>query len=314
MVRNAEKYYFPAKESITSILPIVDEFIVALGNNDPKDHTRDAIESIQSGKIKIFDRVWSEADFAESKIFANETNFALSQCTGDWCFYLQADEVVHENDLDKIVASCQFYLDKKEVDGLLFKYYHFWGDYDHYLPFHGWYKNEIRIVRNHAGIFSYKDAQSFRKNNFEKLNVVEIDAHIYHYGWVRPPERMQLKKKEHDSIHHGVQRTEDAYKLLPGEFDYGTMKRIPLFKGNHPAVMLGFIQKLNWKQKLNYTETSKLARPLMKHERLKYRLLTFLENKFHCGQEFFGYANWKTMSKHKLQPSSNQTRSEEGGE
>lgn len=295
MVRNAEKYYFPIRESILSILPIVDEFIVALGNNDENDNTRNIIESIQSDKIKIFDRTWSEDDFKESKIFAIETNFALSQCTGDWCFYLQADEVVHENDLDKIVADCQYYLDKKEVDGLLFSYYHFWGDYDHYLPFHGWYKNEIRIIRNNAGVFSYKDAQSFRKNNHEKLNVMETDAHIYHYGWVRPPGRMQAKKKEHDSIHHGIGNTEIAYKLLPGEFDYGPMGRLPIFNSNHPAVMLEFMQKLNWQQKLNQTKSAKLQRPLMKHERLKYRILTFLENKLNKGKEFFGYSNWNKL-------------------
>lgn len=299
MVRNAEKYYFPVKESILSILPIVDEFIVALGDNDPNDHTRHAIESIHSDKIRILDRKWSEEDFIESKIFAVETNFALAQCTGDWCFYLQADEVVHEDDLDKIVEDCQYYLNRKEVDGLLFHYYHFWGDYEHYLPFHGWYKNEIRIVRNKAGISSYKDAQSFRKNNFRKLNVAETDAHIYHYGWVRPPERMQSKKKEHDSIHHGMQQTEFAYRLQPGEFDYGPMNRIPQFKGNHPAVMMEFIQKLDWKHKLNYNKSSRPARPSMKHEKLKYRLLTFLENKLNRGKEFFGYANWNLIFRHK---------------
>ena len=95
MVRNATKYYFPVRESIESILPIVDEFIVALGKGDSGDTTREAIESIGSPKIRIIDRVWREEDFAESRIFAIETNFALSQCTGDWCFYLQADEVIH---------------------------------------------------------------------------------------------------------------------------------------------------------------------------------------------------------------------------
>jgi len=34
MVKNASKFYFPIKESIQSILPIVDEFIVALGDCD----------------------------------------------------------------------------------------------------------------------------------------------------------------------------------------------------------------------------------------------------------------------------------------
>jgi hypothetical protein len=72
MVRNATRYYFPIKESILSVLPIVDEFIVALGQGDSDDKTREEIESIQSNKVKIIDRVWSEQDFVDGKIFADD--------------------------------------------------------------------------------------------------------------------------------------------------------------------------------------------------------------------------------------------------
>lgn len=295
MVRNATKYYFPIKESILSILPIVDEFIIALGDNDESDRTREEIESIQSDKIKIIDRVWSEEDFVESKIFAKETTFALENCSGDWCFYIQADEVIHEQDLDAIVKACEDNLDNKDIDGLLFKYNHFFGDYDHYLPFHGWYKNEIRIVRNNSGIYSYKDAQSFRKLDNEKLNVKLIDAHIFHYGWVRPPELMQSKKKEHDSIHHGKAKINEAYKLRPDEFDYGALGKVPKFKGSHPKVMDNFRKKISWLNKLNYSKKADLNRDLMKHEKPKYRFISFLENTFNNGKDIFGYSNWNKL-------------------
>jgi glycosyltransferase involved in cell wall biosynthesis len=290
MVRNAEKLYFPIKESIQSVLPIVDEFIVALGEGD--DNTRGLIESIGSDKIKIYDRQWHEKDFVESRIFAQETNFALQQCSGDWCFYIQADEVVHEQDLPRIAQACHIYLPDQRVDGLLFKYLHFFGDYDHYLPFHGWYKNEIRIIRNRAGIYSFRDAQSFRKGENQKLNVVALDAHVYHYGWVRPPHLMQRKKQVHDSIHHGVDKTEKAYRLLPNEFDYGPLGRVPRFPGTHPAVMAGFIKKMDWQQKLNYARSGKPDRGQMKHEKWKYRVISFLENTLNGGRDFVGYTNW----------------------
>ena len=83
MVRNADKYYFPIKESIESILPIVDEFIVALGAGDEQDQTRELIESIKSDKVKNIDRVWDEKDVVDGKIFANETSFDLSHSKGD---------------------------------------------------------------------------------------------------------------------------------------------------------------------------------------------------------------------------------------
>lgn len=295
MVRNADKYYFPIKASIESILPIVDEYVIALGDNDEGDRTRSIIESIESDKIKIIDRVWSETDFVDGKIYANETTFALSQCTGDWCFYLQADEVAHEKDLNTIVEYCEKFQDRKEVDGFLFQYNHFFGDYQHYLPVHGWYKNEIRIVRNNAGVYSIKDAQSFRKNEHEKLKVVEFAPHIYHYGWVRPPELMQSKKKAMDSMYHGTEKIESEYKLKAHEFDYGALGNIPTFEGTHPAVMDNFIKQLNWQHKLNYSKKGNLNRPTMKHEQLKYRLLTRIEHWLNGGKDIFGYQNWDLL-------------------
>ncbi|MCJ8291736.1 MAG: hypothetical protein HRT58_04575 [Crocinitomicaceae bacterium] len=293
MVRNADNYYFPIEESIRSILPIVDEFIVALGDNAEDDRTREKIEAIGSDKIKIYDRVWSEQEFVDGKIFANETSFALDQCSGDWCFYLQADEVVHEKDLDAIVAACEQHQNDSNVHGLLFDYYHFFGDYDHYLPFHGWYKNEIRIVKNNTSIYSYKDAQSFRRKDNEKLNVVKVKAHIYHYGWVRPPELMQSKKKEQDSMHHGREVISGEYQLKPNEFDYGPLGKISDFKGTHPEVMNDLMARIEWKHKLNQSKVGELNRPAMKHEQPKYRFLSSIERMI--GRDFFPYTNWNKV-------------------
>ena len=297
MARNASKYYFPMKESILSILPIVDEYIVALGKGDFDDKTREEIESIQSDKIKIIERIWSDEDFVAGKILAKETSYALSQCSGDWCIYLQADEVIHEKDLDTILKNCDNYLNNKTIDGFLFNYYHFFGDYSHYLPFHGWYKNEIRIVRNNINIYSYKDAQSFRKNHDQKLHVLPIPAHIYHYGWVRPPELMQSKKEEMETMYHDTEKIHEEYKLEPNEFDYGALGKIPVFKGKHPKVMDDFCSKITWKDKLNYSKKTPVPRKnKMKHEKRKYRIITSLENCLNGGKDFFGYSNWKKVT------------------
>lgn len=291
MVKNAEKYYFPIKESIMSALPIVDEFIVALGKGD--DNTRELIESIGSDKVKIFDRVWDEQDFIDGKIFAKETDFAYSQCSGDWCIYLQADELIHEKDFDEILNACRKYQDDKRVDGFLFGYYHFFGDYEHHLPYHGWLKNEIRVIRNSKNFFSYKDAVSFRKDDNQKLSVIELPtARIYHYGWVRPPYLMQSKKKEQDSMHHGRSKAEGFYKLRPDEFDYGPLGRIKLFDKTHPAAMKEMILRHDWKEKLNYGKKPLPNRDLMKHERTKVRIITWLENTLNNGKNFVGYKNW----------------------
>lgn len=202
MVKNAGKLYYPIKESIASILDIVDEFVVALGDCDPDDNTRELILSLGSPKVKIIDTVWDTEKYPRGMENAHQTDIAKEACTGDWLFYLQADELVHEKYHAEIVEKCKMYLEDERVEGFLFKYIHFWGDYNHYQHEHGWYPWEIRIVRNKKDIHSWKSAQSFRRiPNFDginyrmkegtyKLGVKKLDAYIYHYGWVRPPKLM----------------------------------------------------------------------------------------------------------------------------
>ncbi len=288
-VRNGLKLYYPVVESIRSILPIVDEFVVAVGKGDPDDRTREAIAEIGDPKVKIIDTVWEEKYFKKGIINALQTDIAKEACSGDWLFYLQADEVVHEKYLPVIEKRCQELLDDKRVEGLLFRYKHFWGDYDHYHKSHGWYPYEIRIIRNDPNIHSWQSAQSFRyfeyydnprqEGGTRKLRVAKVDAEIYHYGWVRPPHLMQNKSKALNSVHWGRKKAEEVYARAPQEFDYGPLDRLARFEGTHPAVMQERIKQMDWKDRLQYHGKPNPNRALHKHERLKYRLITFLEQK-----------------------------------
>ena len=95
--RNAVKYDYPVVESITSALPLCDEFVVNVGRCD--DGTLELIQSIHDPRIKIVESVWDESLRKDGLIYSHQTNIALSHCKGDWAFYIQADEVVHEDDL-----------------------------------------------------------------------------------------------------------------------------------------------------------------------------------------------------------------------
>lgn len=304
MVKNATKLYYPVKASIRSILPIVDEFVVALGDCDPDDQTREEIESIGSPKIRIIDTTWDLVTYPNGMENAHQTDIAKEACTGDWLFYLQADEVVHEQDLPEIVQACKKWREDENVEGMLFNYLHFWGDYRHYQHCHGWYPNEIRIIRNRKDIHSWESAQSFRripdfdyrnyrqqKNTF-KLQVIPLKAAIYHYGWVRPPSYMQQKRKALDSIH---KKEEEVRKLYQGQqetFDYGPLNLAATFKGTHPAVMQEWIQKFNWSDQLYEKGKIPTNRPRFKHEKMKYRLLTFIEQKLLRGKTIGGFRNY----------------------
>jgi hypothetical protein len=301
MVRNATKLYYPVKASIESILPVVDEFVIALGNCDADDHTLEEIQKIQSDKIKIIHTQWDIVKYAGGGEYAHQTDIAKKYCKGDWLFYLQSDEVVHEKYLETIKKRCLELLNNKEVEGLLFNYRHFWGDYSHYIVSHAWYPKEIRIIRNSPDIHSWRDAQSFRripqfdgcdyfqKENTYKLNVAEIDAFIYHYGWVRPPELMQKKRVSFETHKKGDVRALSMFKNEPDVFDYGNLSKLWVFEETHPEVMKDFIKKFNWQHQL-YPQKKELRKH--KQDKLKYRLLSFIEQNILGGKQIAGHKNY----------------------
>jgi len=244
-IRNAVKNDYPVVEAITSILSICDEFVVALGNSD--DGTGDLIRSINSPKIRIVDTVWDESIREGGAVFAAETDkaFAAIAPDADWAFYIQGDEVVHEKYLPVIRQEMEVNLNNAVVEGLLFKYLHFYGSYDYYAHSRRWYRREIRIVRNNKQIHSYRDAQGFRWDG-RKINVKLIDAYIYHYGWVKPPKGLESKLRNFNQFYH-----DDTWvaENLPQtfEFDFHNADRMLPFEGTHPAVIQKRVATQNWK-------------------------------------------------------------------
>ena len=311
MAKNADKLYYPMKQAILSILPIVDEFVVALGDSDSDDKTRKEILSIQSDKIKIVDTVWDIEKFPRGTEHAHQTDIAKKHCKGDWLFYLQSDEVVHEKDLPLIMEKCLEHQDDPNIEGFLFKYYHFWGDYHHYQNSHCWYRKEIRIIRNDPQIHSWESAQSFRRipgfngldyrqqENTFKLKVIELDAHIYHYGWVRPPELMASKIKAFTTNHRGRIRVEEMIKNkeFNMSYDYGPLNSVPVFKESHPAVMNEWIAKFDWQNQLRQSGRISINKPRSKHNRLKYRIISFIEKNLLFGMRLGEFRNYIRVNK-----------------
>lgn len=246
IIRNALKYDYPVVEAINSILPICDEFVVAVGNSE--DETLQLIKNINSPKIKIIETVWDDSLRKGGQVLAIETNKAFDAISKDtdWCFYIQSDECVHEKYLPAIKKAMQTYKDDKKVDGLLFNYLHFYGHYNYIGNSNRWYSKEIRIIKNDKSIRSYKDAQGFRKLDDSKLNVKQIDAEIYHYGWVKTPKAQQAKQENfHKMWHDDEWMNKNVAKVE--EFDYSEIDSLVEFKQTHPQVFLNRIEKANWK-------------------------------------------------------------------
>ncbi|MBX3721531.1 MAG: glycosyltransferase family 2 protein [Turneriella sp.] len=285
-IRNAIKYDYPIEESLRSLLPVTDEIIVAVGKSD--DKTLELIQKIDKKKIRILKTVWDDTKREGGRVLAEETQKAYEaigstepgkkksrknatvETPPHWAFYLQGDEVLHEADYPVIRAAAEKYRDDERVDGLLFKYKHFYGSYDYLGASRRWYRREIRIVRPPRfalrpgqHIYSYKDAQGFRKDDGRKLRVKEIDAHIYHYGWVKPPAAQMQKQQTFNKYWHD---DEWMKKNIPSaaEFDYSNIDSLARFTGTHPAVMKDRIRRKNWQfdfdiAKSRYTLKEKIS-------------------------------------------------------
>jgi hypothetical protein len=283
IIKNAVKLDFPIKEAILSILPLCDDMVVAVG--DCTDGTREMIAAISPQKIRIIDTVWNKDLNVGGEVLADETNkaFRAIAADSDWCFYIQGDEVLHEKYLDAVKAGMQRWKDDKRVDGLLFKYLHFYGSYDYIGVSSNWYRNEIRVVRNNKNIYSYRDAQGFRKDANEKLRVKELDAYIHHYGWVKEPAVMGEKLRLTGNYWGGgvVAEIPATEKL---DFDYSQVDALEKFTGTHPEVIQERINRMNWK--FNYDPSYNNLKPKERFKNLLEKL---------TGRRFFDYKNYRVI-------------------
>ena len=255
-IRNAISNDYPVVEAITSILPLCDEFIVALGKSD--DGTAELIRSIPTDKIRIVDTIWDESMKEGGQVFAMETDkaFAAISPDSDWAFYIQGDEIVHEKYHQVIRAEMEKNLNKPEIEGLLFKYLHFYGSYDYCGSSRRWYRREIRLLKHIQGIQSYRDAQGFRLNG-RKIKVKLIDAYIYHYGWAKPPQGLKNKVRNFNKFYHDEdwmsQHMPETF-----EFDYSNADRLVKFTGTHPEVIQKRVKHTNWNINLNEVSKNKM--------------------------------------------------------
>jgi Glycosyl transferase family 2 len=242
-VRNGFTYGVPFIEAITSILPICHEMVVAVG--DSNDGTREAIQNLNNDKIKIIDTVWDMNLREGGKIFAIQTNIALAAITGNWAFHIQADEVIHEEDLPKIVTAIEQENSNPNIDGFILPFLHFWADYRHIRNSRRVHNNEVRIFRNDKLIQSYRDSQGFRKyksvegymnstDTGKKLLVKKIDAPVYHYNGVRNSRAMHTKIQNFQ-LHYGNIIADN--KEEENNFDFNWVDRVAPFTKTHPAVM-----------------------------------------------------------------------------
>ncbi|MHC1703984.1 MAG: glycosyltransferase [Tenuifilaceae bacterium] len=292
-IKNGIQVDYPFLEAIQSILPICDEFVVAVG--DSTDNTREAIMNLKSDKIKIIDTVWDLNKRTGGVVFAEQSNIALDACTGDWVIHIQADELIHEDEVFKIKEDILKYDSDPNVEGLLMPYYHFWGDYNHIWTSRKVHRYEIRAFRNIKGIRSFRDSQGFRKyssnaayaNGTEegkKLKVKKSEAHIFHYKCVKPPKQMMKKMEIFHSFYHDDEWMQKKYQKKDDDFNFMNYDKLEVFNKPQPNLMKERMLKKDWEFVYDKSK-SKM--------KFKYRVLHFIEDL--TGYRLFEYKNYRLL-------------------
>ena len=234
-LRNGQKLGYPFVASIRSILPLVDEFVIALGPCD--DETEKMLREIGDAKIRIIPTQWNERirpDYSvKGFVYGQQKSIALFNCTGDWAFYLEADEVLHEDDLPRIRAAMEKHLDDERVEALAFDYLHFYGNKNTIAWSPGWYRSEVRILRNTIPAWSsealfFNILDSHKKSRYPRA--AHTGATIFHYGWVRSEAQMNLKSAAVFKFWQNRTATDLDYTKI----DAAVLKS---FSGTHPKTV-----------------------------------------------------------------------------
>jgi glycosyltransferase involved in cell wall biosynthesis len=265
-IRNGVELGFPFEESIRSLLPLVDEFVIAVGQST--DDTLARVNAFKDPKIRVIETIWNERMADRGFVYAQQKMIAQFACTGDWAFYLEGDEIVHEEDLSKIRDSVEKHHGNPEVEALAFDYFHFYGTPQWLANSPAWYRRECRLIRN--TIRSYApDGQYWLVTKEHKKGrnpqAALANAHIYHYGWVRSNELMQKKL---DQVSKFWSKTSSAVKY--SNFDVQVLQP---FNGVHPKVVQNWLincaeKDLHIAPNYQLTSREKRHRWLMKLEKL----------------------------------------------
>jgi hypothetical protein len=243
-VRDAVRLRYPILPALRSILPLVDELVVAVGASS--DGTLDLVRSLGDPRLVVLETRWDETCLERGRVLAEQTDLALSRCTGDVGLYVQADEALHEDDHPTVRAALARLGGDPRLEGLLFDYLHFYGSFHTVGVSRRWYRREVRAVKLGIGVRSWRDAQGFRLGPGEdarKLRVAASGGRMYHYGWVRPPEAQRQKLAEFERLYHGDAAR--ARRLAQG-FDYDPGEKVRPFEGTHPAPMREWVAREDW--------------------------------------------------------------------
>lgn len=243
-IRDGVSLGYPFIESLRSALPICDEFIIAVGAGE--DDTYERLQALNEPKLRLISTTWNEQCRSHGYVYGQQKMIAQFNCTGDWAFYLEGDEILHEQDLGAIKKAMQFYLDDLEVEALAFDYHHFYGDPDHVHISPQAYRKAVRVIKNNLrtiapdGLYwavikdkSWSGGRNKRRTRYP--NAAALNIPIYHYGNARAEHYLTKKAKSVNRYWN-----QDLFASYYGNILPSAIAR---FEGSHPEIIRPWLEE-----------------------------------------------------------------------
>lgn len=212
VVRNALINGYPFVESILSLLPAVDELVVLEGHSD--DDTWDYLLRLQQRhpKIRLHRQPWPQGLQAGRSIGLMQTD-AFHLCRGRWCFLLQADEILPEENAAYLRALCQrrrwweVLVGRRRFNSYAVDVVHVFDSFQRWNRQYGSTATQpygtrwaVRLVRRRPLIFSGGDGWSFEGWGLFLIGTARLPAPLFHVGHNFPVNRIR-KHRSHAKLY-----------------------------------------------------------------------------------------------------------------
>lgn len=246
----ANRHDFPWKQVVQALLPIAEQFILCCPPEDDDGTRADCEEMARNsgGQIELHLMDWWKPEERGWESLADVVNQIIPLCRGRYHLNIEADEVVHENDLPKIQAICE----EGRWDWVELERLNMWGSFDLINANRDrWPCSVVRLAKTDLFpiIRSYGDACHLGILDVDHHQYPRLDARdqiqLWHYAYVRPP-RIIVERHLAMAKLYGLGPDERIMRALEtGTLDWwGIVPKeefVPIPACGHPAVMTEWI-------------------------------------------------------------------------
>lgn len=233
-VRNGDALDYSWREAVHSLLQVCDEVLIS--DCDSTDGTREAMNAWEcvSTKITLCNYPWSNPERTD-QWYPEWVNYARQHSKAKHCIYLDADEVLHEDDYGLIRKAAD------QGQTLFFKRLNFWRDAQSLIPEGVCCGTKVlRMAPSNMPVpsdYPWLPAEETMKQ------AQESNIRVFHYGFLRKREAFFKKARvvqriwagSYDARLEAAEKFEGNWMTDPNVVPW-TNELVP-YNGTHPKVI-----------------------------------------------------------------------------